>query len=48
MICDLLWFQKKVNEPFRRVKAEEIEVDHRLRDNSFEAKVSGGADASVW
>ena len=36
----VLLLQKKVNEPFRRVKAEEIEVDQRLRDNSFEAKVS--------
>ncbi|KAI8444405.1 hypothetical protein BY996DRAFT_8497369 [Phakopsora pachyrhizi] len=30
---------KKTNTPFRREKAEEIEVDPRLKDNSFLAKV---------
>jgi len=30
--------EKKKNEPFRRVKAEEIEVDPRLADNRFESK----------
>ncbi|CAH7668770.1 SRP40, C-terminal domain-containing protein, partial [Phakopsora pachyrhizi] len=35
---------KKTNTPFRRVKAEEIEVDPRLKDNSFLAK--GGAQGS--
>ncbi|GAA97712.1 uncharacterized protein L969DRAFT_106104 [Mixia osmundae IAM 14324] len=32
---------KKVNTPFRRIRAEEITVDPRLADNSFAAK--GGA-----
>jgi hypothetical protein len=32
--------QKNAATPFRRVKAEEVSVDHRLKDNSFEAKVS--------
>lgn len=30
----------KPNTPFRRVKTEEIEVDDRLANNSFDAKVS--------
>lgn len=32
--------EKRGVERFRRVKDEEIEVDMRLQDNSFEAKVS--------
>lgn len=28
------------NTPFRRVKEENVEIDHRLADNSFDAKVS--------
>jgi len=32
--------QKSTAIPFRRVKAEEVDVDHRLKDNSFDAKVS--------
>lgn len=28
------------NTPFRRVKEETVDIDHRLTDNSFEAKVS--------
>lgn len=32
-------FQKTPNEPFRRVKSENIYVDPRFKDNSFEAKV---------
>lgn len=28
------------NTPFRRVKDEEIEIDERVKNNSFEAKVS--------
>lgn len=27
-------------ERFRRVKEEEVVIDHRVQDNSFEAKVS--------
>lgn len=34
------------SSPFRRVREEEIEVDARVADNSFEAKVGlGGARA---
>ncbi|KAH9821076.1 SRP40, C-terminal domain-containing protein [Melampsora americana] len=36
--------QKKSNTPFRRVKAEEIQLDQRVADNSFLAK--GGAEGS--
>lgn len=32
--------EKRGVERFRRVKEEEINVDERLQDNSFEAKVS--------
>lgn len=32
--------QKKKNEPFRRVRTEEVEIDERIKDMSFEAKVS--------
>ena len=46
MISHCCWFSKFVikfqstpNTPFRRVKAEEIEVAAKFRDNSFEAKV---------
>lgn len=28
------------NTPFRRVRDEEIEIDERVKNNSFEAKVS--------
>jgi hypothetical protein len=38
-MCLLQSGKNKVNEPFRRVRVEEVEVDHRLQDNSFEAKV---------
>lgn len=31
---------KKKNEPFRRVREEEVEIDERVKDMSFEAKVS--------
>lgn len=31
------------NTPFRRVKEETVEIDHRLADNSFDAKVS-----AIW
>ncbi|KAG0145195.1 hypothetical protein CROQUDRAFT_46122, partial [Cronartium quercuum f. sp. fusiforme G11] len=36
--------QKKSNAPFRRVRAEEIQVDQRVADNGFLAK--GGAEGS--
>ena len=39
-IVSLLFQEKKGNVPFRRVKSEEVLVDRRLADNSFEAKVS--------
>lgn len=32
--------EKKKNEPFRRVRTEEVEIDERIKDMSFEAKVS--------
>lgn len=32
--------EKRGVERFRRIKDDEIKVDHRLQDNSFEAKVS--------
>lgn len=32
--------EKRGVERFRRVKDEEVEIDNRLADNSFEAKVS--------
>lgn len=32
--------EKRGIERFRRVKEEEIEVDHRVGNNSFDAKVS--------
>lgn len=28
------------NTPFRRVREEEVEIDERVKNNSFEAKVS--------
>lgn len=28
------------NTPFRRVRDEEVEIDERVKNNSFEAKVS--------
>lgn len=35
---------QQASSPFRRVREEEIEVDARVADNSFEAKVGlGGA-----
>ncbi|XP_065666664.1 nucleolar and coiled-body phosphoprotein 1 [Hydra vulgaris] len=36
--------EKKKNEPFRRVKEEEIHVDDKLRNNSFEAKKGSKGD----
>ncbi|KAH8930054.1 hypothetical protein BT69DRAFT_1210815, partial [Atractiella rhizophila] len=43
--------KKGSNTPFRRVRAEEISVDPRLADNSFEARRGGmndyGAKASA-
>ncbi|EGG05321.1 uncharacterized protein MELLADRAFT_87980 [Melampsora larici-populina 98AG31] len=36
--------EKKSNAPFRRIKAEEIQLDQRVADNSFLAK--GGAQGS--
>lgn len=30
----------KKNTPFRRVREEEVEIDQRVKDMSFEAKVS--------
>ena len=35
-----IYLQKTPNTPFRRVKTEDIDVDTRLTDNSFEAKVT--------
>lgn len=32
--------EKRGVERFRRVKEEEVQIDHRVVDNSFEAKVS--------
>lgn len=32
--------EKKKPEPFRRVRTEEVEIDERVKDMSFEAKVS--------
>lgn len=32
--------KRKISEPFRRVREDDIEVDPRLANNSFEAKVS--------
>lgn len=32
--------EKRGIERFRRVKEEEVEIDNRVVDNSFEAKVS--------
>lgn len=32
--------EKKPNAPFRRVRDEEVEIDERVKDMSFEAKVS--------
>lgn len=34
------------NTPFRRVRDEEVEIDERVKNNSFEAKVS--VDISVF
>lgn len=36
------FFFLQPSSPFRRVRAEEIEVDNRVADNSFDAKVRGG------
>lgn len=33
--------EKRASSPFRRIREEEIEVDARVADNSFDAKVSG-------
>ena len=42
-----LTFQKKTNEPFRRVKAEDITITKEgLKDNSFKAFDSWGAKAN--
>lgn len=39
-VCfSVVWLVKESNAPFRRVRDDEIEVDPRLADNSFEAKV---------
>jgi hypothetical protein len=37
----LLLQKNKPNVPFKRVKSDEILIDKRLADNSFEAKVCG-------
>lgn len=36
----------KQNAPFRRVREEEVYVDPRLQDNSFDAKVSANYNQS--
>ena len=42
-----MFFQKKSNEPFRRVKAENITIEkEELKDNSFKAFDSWGAKAN--
>uniref|UniRef100_A0A4W5QY83 Srp40 C-terminal domain-containing protein n=1 Tax=Hucho hucho TaxID=62062 RepID=A0A4W5QY83_9TELE len=35
---------KKINVPFRRIREEEIDVDNRLADNSFDAKRGSDGD----
>lgn len=35
----LLYLLKNGNNPFRRIREEDVEVDPRLADNSFTAKV---------
>lgn len=40
MSLSLPWSLKTTHAPFRRIREEEIEVDPRFADNSFEAKVS--------
>lgn len=35
------------NIPFRRIREEEVEVDPRLADNSFDAKVSSVTVSAV-
>lgn len=37
----LLQGEKRASSPFRRIREEEIEVDARVADNSFDAKVRG-------
>lgn len=37
----ILQGEKRASSPFRRIREEEIEVDARVADNSFDAKVSG-------
>lgn len=32
--------ERRKSLPFRRVKDEEVQIDDRVRDNSFDAKVS--------
>ena len=42
-----LYFQKKTNEPFRRVKAENINIEkEELKDNSYQSFDSYGAKAN--
>lgn len=36
----MTFFLQNKKTPFRRVQTEAIDVDHRLKDNSFEAKVN--------
>lgn len=37
------FLSQQPSSPFRRVREEEIEVDARVADNSFEAKVGLGS-----
>lgn len=46
MTAQAISFQQQ-SSPFRRVKAEEVEVDARVANNSFDAKVSRG-DSSPY
>lgn len=44
LLCLVSFLFKQPASPFRRVREEEIEVDARVADNSFEAKKGAAGD----